>query len=307
MVTILLAAYNGERYIGEQIESILAQTEKDWHLVIQDDCSSDRTVEIVQSYVAAYPEQIKLIQRNTPSGSAKSNFFSMLSYVDTEYWMTCDQDDVWLSYKLEMSMSMMRNIERNHPNIPLLIHTDLMVVDQYKTMVAQSMFRYQKLDKRRSSFANLLSQNIVTGCTALMNRTLLEQIKIIPAEALMHDWWFALIASAFGKVVFVNQPTVLYRQHNENSVGAKNERNAVYLMRKASKGRAIRNALINGCYQAEAFLRIYGNTLSDAEWQVCHQFASLYKMGKLQKIKTIYRFDFWKNGMIRRLGQLCFI
>lgn len=218
MVTILLATYNGERYLEEQIESILQQTCTDWKLIIQDDCSSDGTAVIALKYVKRNPDKIRFVKREFPSGYAKNNFFSMLKLAKSDYVMTCDQDDVWLPTKVQVSMSEMHRLEAEQGcNRPLLVHTDLKVVDYNLSIIAESMFKRQNLDNRRDKLNNLLVQNIVTGCTTMVNRALLDMVYETPKEAVMHDRWFALIACAFGKIGFVDQSTVLYRQHGSNA------------------------------------------------------------------------------------------
>ncbi|MDD4782006.1 MAG: glycosyltransferase, partial [Tissierellia bacterium] len=129
MIDILLASYNGEKYIGEQIESILNQTYQDWFLYIKDDCSIDNTLDIALEYERKYIDKIKVIKSDIPSGSAKNNFFSMLPYSQNDYIMTCDQDDIWLPNKIELTFNKMKDVEKENSNIPILIHTDLKVVD----------------------------------------------------------------------------------------------------------------------------------------------------------------------------------
>lgn len=307
MITILLATYNGEQYLAEQLESILAQTEQNWRLVIQDDCSADGTVAVARQYANAHSDRIEVIQRAVRSGSAKNNFFSMLQYVGTEYWMTCDQDDIWLPNKIEVTLEMMRRLEEHHADVPLLVHSDLMVIDQKRNTLAKSFYAYQKLDAKRDSFANLLSQNIVTGCTALMNRALLDKIHSLPAVALMHDWWFALVAAAFGKIAFVEHATVLYRQHGRNSVGAKDAGSFIYLFKRAMQGKENIKSLESTFAQAKCFLSYYEKDLSEPLLNICRNFEALPKMNTIKKIQCLHQFDFWKSGMARRIGQLLYL
>lgn len=126
MITILMAAYNGKKYIAKQIESILHQTEQNWKLVIQDDCSCDGTFEIAENFAHRYPERIRAIQRKTPSGSAQNNFFSMLHLANTDYVMFCDDDDIWLPEKVQVTLLEMKWLEKRYgQSLPFLAHTDL--------------------------------------------------------------------------------------------------------------------------------------------------------------------------------------
>ena len=105
MIDILMATYNGEKYIEEQIISILKQSVCDWNLIIQDDCSNDKTVDIIKKYAERYPDKIKYYLRKHQSGSAYKNFFSMIKYSNAEYVMFADQDDVWKEDKIEKQVS----------------------------------------------------------------------------------------------------------------------------------------------------------------------------------------------------------
>lgn len=255
MITILMATYNGEEYIAEQIESILNQTESCWKLIIQDDCSSDGTAKIAQAYAERYPSMIKFKERETSSGSAKNNFSSMLQFSDSEYTMTCDQDDVWLPKKIELTLKKMQELEVKYgKDKPLLVHTDLKVVDEKLKAIDNSLFHQQNLDSSRDKFNNLLVQNIVTGCTMMVNHALIVLADKVPEQAIMHDRWFALLASAFGKIGFISEPTVLYRQHDHNEIGSENTRSFQYnLKRMLSKERS-KSVLRNTYLQAEVFL-----------------------------------------------------
>jgi len=305
MITILMAAFNGEKYIAEQIESILSQTETDWQLIIQDDCSMDSTAKIAQEFARKYPEKIQLIERETQSGSAKNNFSSMLQLVDTEYMMTCDQDDVWLPNKIELTVRKMDELETlENKAKPILVHTDLRVVDEKLEVIEDSLFQRLNLDSRRDKFNNLLAQNIVTGCTMMVNRALLYKVNEVPEQAIMHDRWFALIAAAFGKIAFVNEVTVLYRQHSNNEVGAKRTRSFCYNLKRMLNKEQSKLVLRNTYLQAETFLDIYGEQLSPLLFKVGKVYALIPTYGKLKRIQIIHHYDFWKTGLSRKCGQV---
>lgn len=214
MIDILMTVYNGEQYVVPQIESILNQTDSNWKLFIQDDCSTDRTVELIEPYVRRYPERITLLRNEKNSGSAQKNFFSMLPLVEHSYCMFCDHDDVWKPRKVEMTVRRMMELEQaNGQDTPLLVHTDLAVADENLKVLSDSMFRSQNLNRKGNRLNNLLVQNNVTGCTMMVNKALVDMVGPAPKHAVMHDWWMALIAACFGKIGFVRQATILYRQH----------------------------------------------------------------------------------------------
>ncbi|HHY26991.1 MAG TPA: glycosyltransferase family 2 protein [Desulfitobacterium dehalogenans] len=308
MITILMGTYNGEKFITEQIESILCQTEDNWKLIIQDDCSTDAMVSILQSYVTNYPHKITLIQREFPSGSAKNNFISMLKFAKSEYIMTCDQDDIWLPSKIELTLKKMHESEGYYgKDKPLLVHTDLKIVDEKLEVIAESMFHYQSLDSKRDKFNNLLVQNIVTGCTIMFNRRLLEMVYSVPEESIMHDWWFALVAAAFGKIGFVNEPTILYRQHSSNEVGAKNANSILYNIKRLSNKEQTKLTIQSTYNQATSFLRLYEKELTEECLKIVNAYISIPDYGKLKRINILSESDFWKTGLMRKCGQILLI
>jgi glycosyltransferase involved in cell wall biosynthesis len=311
MITILMAVYNGEKYLSDQIESILAQTVKEWKLVIQDDCSTDATPVIAMNYAEKYPNKIFFLRRSTPSGSAKSNFFSMIKYADTEYMMTCDQDDIWLPHKIEITLNKFTEIEEKvGSNIPILIHTDLKVVDKDLNILSESLFRYQNLNRNNDKLNSLLVQNIVTGCTLMVNRALVNRVQTEPDNAIMHDWWFALTAAAFGYIVFVDEPTVLYRQHSSNEVGAKKVNSLSYIVRKAASiiksPKNIKHAISATYAQAHSFFDTFRDDLPDEALQILSVYMSIAKVNIFTRINIICRYNFWKTGLIRKIGQIIF-
>lgn len=312
MITILMAVYNGEKYLSDQIESILAQTAKEWKLVLQDDCSTDATAEIAKLYEKKYPDKISFSQRITPSGSAKDNFFSMIKYADTEYLMTCDQDDIWLPQKIEITLEKITEIEkRAGVNTPVLVHTDLRVVDSQLKNLSNSLFKYQNFNKNNDKLNNLIVQNIVTGCTMMVNRALITKLQKEPEYAIMHDWWFALIAAAFGCIDFIDEPTVLYRQHSNNEVGAKKVNSLSYVIQKAvSIIRSpiyTRKAIYATYKQAESFLNVFRDDIPDEKLQILLAYASIPNVKKNMRLNLIFTHKFWKHGLLRKIGQIILV
>jgi hypothetical protein len=134
----------------------------------------------------------------------------------------CDQDDTWFVDKLEKQITAMLAAESEQSDcMALLIHSDLEVVSEQNTVIARSLISYQGLEIERNSFPNLAISNLVTGCTTLINEALAEKALPIPENAIMHDWWLALVATAFGRLVYLDVPLVHYRQHGNNTIGAK--------------------------------------------------------------------------------------
>ena len=123
-IAILMATYKGAKYLSAQIDSILAQTNHDWELFVHDDCSPDDTMVILKGYELKYPKLIHVMPQSQRFGGARDNFMWMLENVESEYYMFCDQDDIWLPYKIEVTYDKIKEEERNAPNIPLMVYTD---------------------------------------------------------------------------------------------------------------------------------------------------------------------------------------
>lgn len=236
-VAILMATYNGGKYLREQIDSILSQTFTDWHLYIHDDGSKDDTVSIISEYVEEHQEQITLLEYPS-QGGACNNFFSMLEEVEAEYYMFSDQDDVWYNDKVEVTFQRMLNIEGRNESTAVIVHTDLCLVDSDLAVMDESFIRNQHIKiEHVKTFTDYASTNTVTGCTMLFNTAAKKSIKQPHYAARMHDSWVTLSVVACGGIVdFINRPTIYYRQHGSNTLGAK-DINAITLAYKLKNAR----------------------------------------------------------------------
>ena len=221
MIDILLSTYNGEKYLKEQIDSIINQTYTDWTLIIRDDGSKDNTQNIIRSYTDRYSNIIQ-IQSSENIGVIKS-FETLLKHSDSDYFMFCDQDDVWLNNKLELSISKIMETESEIGNDhPVIVHTDLTVVNSNLDTIEQSMFKMFNLRPSliHSNINFALLYNCVTGCTLIGNRTARRVAIPFPLNINMHDSWIAqAVLLNGGKVVTIYAPTILYRQHGNNVLG----------------------------------------------------------------------------------------
>lgn len=220
--TICMATYNGREFLKEQIDSFFSQTCKNWQLLIRDDGSSDGTLDVIGEYTDKYHEKIKLVSDSITHLGASLNFGKLLEHVDSKYIMFSDQDDIWLPEKIEITLNAMKAAEEQYPDIPVLVHTDLKVVDSNLGVISDSMWRYQRLFPDVCDNINKLqAHNVVTGCTVTINRKARDVCLPIPQEAVMYDWWLALCVAKYGEIVSLSDQTILYRQHASNEIGAK--------------------------------------------------------------------------------------
>lgn len=310
-VAICMAAYNGAMYIEEQITSILKQTYTNWVLFIRDDNSEDGTVEILQKYTSRHPDRIVLIDDCTlKGGSAKQNFASILHWVkekfDFRYFMFSDQDDVWLEEKIEKTIRAMKENEASS-DLPILVHTDLKVVDQDLQVLGESFFQYRALNPQVKDLRHLLIQNNITGCTMLWNKALNDLIDIGDEAVAMHDWWITLTACVFGKIVCVKEATVLYRQHGSNVVGATRVNTLGFIIKRLMGSAHVRETLHIAIRQSDAFRKKYGDRLEEETLSILACFSNLYEHNKLIRLVTVFKESFLKQGIVQIIGELIFI
>ena len=215
-VNILMSTYNGQQFLAEQIRSIQEQSYTDWTLFIRDDGSSDNTKEILKDF-EHQDSRIHLIDSDKSDnlGVIKS-FHKLVNHDRADYYFFSDQDDVWLPNKLELSLKEAQNYLAD---LPLMVYMDLKVVNQDLKIMTESMVKSQS-HHANTELVQELTENTVTGGVAMINHALAEMWQETD-DILMHDWYLALLASAFGNLVFIDQPGELYRQHSDNVLGAR--------------------------------------------------------------------------------------
>jgi len=301
LIDIILSTYNGARYLPEQLESLLKQTCQTWRLIIRDDGSTDNTVEIIERYAAQFPERITYIEDRGNLGACQS-FAKLLSESKAPYVMFCDQDDVWLSHKIEITLNKMLAMESEHgKTTPILVHTDLQVVDSNLKVLNASYWNYRKIDPSRDRLNYLLSQNVVTGCAMMINAALREKVNHIPKESMMHDWWLALIAAVFGRIFYISEATISYRQHGKNTLGAKKWSLGHWLELFFKYGE-VKGRMIKTEQQAKAFLELYqSDNMSNEDKKILDSYANLRKFNYFYRRYLIFKYKYFKAGLIRNL------
>ncbi len=220
-VDIILGTYNGEPYLREQIESILAQTETRWHLLIRDDGSKDNTVAIITDYAQLYPEKIRHVDVRGDNLGVVANFSRLMEFTDAPYVMFCDQDDRWYPDKITLTLQAIKAMERRDgSNTPLLVHTDARLVDAQMKPTHASFHQALAHNMSVQNLAYELVQNTAHGCTMMLNRALIKHVLPIPSQARMHDMWVHILVLALGHSQYLDISTLDYRQHGNNVIGA---------------------------------------------------------------------------------------
>ena len=220
---VLLATYNGEQYLREQLQSLADQSDRDFVCYIHDDGSTDRTPDIAQEFERNYPDRFKVLSYQADHGAA-GNFMSLARYAlehsAESYFLFCDQDDWWDARKIEKQVAAVRRHEA--AGKPYLLYCDRAVADERLQTVAASAMSFTKCRAGvNDTYKKLVFRNTAAGCTMCMNRACLELAvrSVNDAHIFMHDWWFMLIGRYFGDVGFLDEPLLKYRQHGSNALG----------------------------------------------------------------------------------------
>ena len=303
-ISILLSTYNGAKHLKEQLDSLYAQTYSNIEIAARDDGSSDNTIEILKSY------DVKLLMAKENLG-AKGSFAELLSYAvtnsESDYFMFCDQDDIWKNNKVEKTFAKMQEMEEEFDNIPLLVHTDLEVVDEHLHTISPSMWAYEYINPSKNSLNHLLVHNTITGCAMMINRKLAELSLPISSNSIMHDWWIGLVASSFGKIGYIDETTIKYRQHGLNDTGAK-KYSYLSIMQKVYNllfGNELDIRLLRkNIKQSKAFLEIYNAILNDEVKLMLENFSNIESKSFIEKRKIIVKYKLFKYGIIRNIGLL---
>jgi glycosyltransferase involved in cell wall biosynthesis len=297
-VSVLLSVHGDSIFLKDFLDSLANQSFRDFVLLCRFDGVPSPAI---LSLVSGFPSAVVLPdQTHYNVISSYQRLLDAAKETDTPYFMFADQDDVWHPDKIARSVQKIRDAESRRPaKTPVLVHTDLRVVDEHLKQIAPSMIRYQCLNPARVSLADIMIQNNVTGCTTIFNRALASLARI-PEEAICHDWYLALTAAAFGTIVFLPESTVDYRQHEDNVYGTVPRKG---LLRHFFQRRHLHERVRLTQRQAGAFLDHFRANLSAdktrilEDWSRCLTEASYFK-----RLGTVWRHGFRKNDWLRTLG-----
>lgn len=269
-IIICMSTFNGEQFLNKQIQSIRSQDYTNWILLIHDDGSTDNTIKIINNFLEL-DNRIQLVTDLQGHLGVKKSFLSLCFKEDADFYMFSDQDDIWLPSKIS---KLLNAIQGENQEIPILIHSDYQTVNKDGEKINGYLSGYQDTE-----LEELLLKNNVTGCTCLFNRSLKNCVQakkneIDYSRMIMHDWWLAIIASAFGKVMYFPEVTVLYRQHSNNVVGAVTANNS--FLQRLLKFLSMQSSNINKiCVQADLFKSIYPNITMNEHYDYIDFFSKL--------------------------------
>lgn len=301
-VDILLATYDGEEFVGEQIETLLEQTNQRFNLIVGDDASRDSTPEIISDYARKNKSKILFNSYQDNVGTIL-NFSRIQEHSTAPYLMLSDQDDIWLPQKIEVSLNKIKELEVKYgKETPILVYTDVCVVDDNLHVLHPSFFKFGKFCQKNSTLPRVLAQNHITGCTMIMNRALAKLAFPIPKEAYMHDHWINLTATTFGIVEKIPLSTVYYRQHSQNWVGACTRvgfKQVTSLFSEECQAHHSTRLLLAKMIQAYSFYQRYHHSLNPEQKKLFEKFITLKNQPFLKEVNTRFQFGFQRGGFYR--------
>ena len=307
MVTVLMATYRGKQYLEQQLDTILAQTVP-VKILISDDGSDDGTREMLENYAGWSPEQVFLHHRTQHTGGAAGNFFWLMQEAlkdeKNEYIFFSDQDDAWENNKVSVMLHRMKVLEKGlGKQCPILLYSDMEVVDEDLYEISPSFAAYTHQDPDRSSFAELLVENQVTGGASMINRALLTHCAMEPEICCMHDWWIALTASCFGVIEFMPRVLSKYRQHGDNVLGAKDAGSFGEMKARLGRGKEVEQNYRRMLNQGIAFGRRFWKNMDTAQRMTLRAFLALPYQSAAGRLKNIRYNHFYKNSALQTLAM----
>ena len=300
-IDILLSTYNGEKYLEQQIDSILNQKYDNWRLIIRDDGSNDNTRNIIESYNRLNPDRLYVINDKHGNLGPAQSFHILAQHSSAPYVAFCDQDDIWLPEKLSSQISVIHEQETTYgEKYPLLIHSDLLVVDEDLSAISDSYwFSRSVWPEDMNNLTRLLTKNYVTGCTVLVNRCLIDLAMPFPEKIIMHDWWLALLAVSNGRIIDMQEKTVKYRQHASNVIGGKASLFARFTKASYTGGIYLKEYLVITRRQAEALLE--ADKVTGENKVIVEEFVRMFKLGWFERRFISLRNKYFRYGFIRNV------
>lgn len=300
-IHIVLATYNGARYIREQLDSVLANGREDLTVEVCDDGSTDGTLDIVREYEKKY-DFIHLYENGKNLGFAK-NFLAGVKRSRSPYVMLCDQDDIWDSDKISRTLEAMKKLEEKRGNSgesPLLVFTDARNYDSETGEELGTFHQSSHLATAKTDPAHLFMENKCIGCTVMVNAAVRSYLETVPDEVRVHDWWLALICSHFGEISYLAETTLQYRQHRGNMIGGSSF--SAYIKNRVANLKKQREVLVQTFAQGAAFYRMFGDKLGErtAAWA----FSRMGDAGFWRRRWYTVRYGFWKSGFVRNVALM---
>lgn len=305
-VDVLMSTFNGASWLDTQLATIFAQDYQNWRLLIRDDGSSDQTRDIIKIWRDRYPEKITFVDESTSKNLGLGNSFSILMSASTaKYIVVADQDDVWYGNKISRSVAAIQLLaEREGMDKPLLIHTDVRVVDQNLRELCRSGMQYRGMCPiHKRTLASFCLENSAHGCTLILNRKLAEMCNPFPSKKIHVDWWIALVAEAFGKIEYRPEINMDWRRHKVNMSQASSlKANFLSMRHPLAHRKAFYEKLQENYVIIEEFLARFDSILPQRRKDALQFFLDLESYDFLRKRYLMLHYRLFFSSWMRALG-----
>ncbi|MFV0344140.1 MAG: glycosyltransferase [Anaerocolumna sp.] len=312
-VNVILAAFNGIKYIEEQLNSIIDGDYPYVKVWVFDDGSTDGTDDFIREYEKKYPKKISFYKNTENKGLTKNFLEGVIMVSDkvkessstdqtTHYFMYSDQDDYWHKDKISRTLLKLRSTEKKYGyHKPIAVYTDALVVDENLGLMNASFHKSNNLDVTKTDLPHLLMENKLIGCTMMFNQELVKKLgNQLNDDIRYHDWWVALIAATFGHIGYLKESTISYRQHGKNIVGDQSFQK--YVLNRLKNLKDQRSAIEKNILQAQLFYKIYGDSLNSSDRLIIKKFININSQNWFGKRVTIIKNGYLKTGFIRNFG-----
>ena len=306
-IDIVMSVLNGEQFLQQQLDSIKNQTFTDWKLIARNNGSTDNTKHILQSFSETNPGKVKIIEADLTEESIPISFGDALLHSTAPYVMFSDGDDVWMDDKIEVTLNAMLKMQtKQKKGTPLLIHTDLVLVDSNLNVLSDSMWRSQGLNPERKRLNQVIMHSNACGNTFIFNSELRDLILPIPAGCIMHDYWTTNIAAAFGQIGTLKRSTIQYRQHRGNACGGE-ILHISNIIKKFYQIPTIKKRIQEKYLFAQLLLERFRSRLSPEYVYMLNTFANFPKYNWFLRRFLLVKHSLFMNSIIRNVALFIFI
>lgn len=314
MIDILLATYNGTRYLPDLFASLEGQSHSNWRLIVRDDGSTDGTASLIDEWAKEHSGRVRVIWDSRTRLGPCANFAALLEASEAPFFMFCDQDDWWLPDKVARLYAALQTAEAEHgQTTPIIVHTDLILADAELNPISSSFWRHQRLvwPQPKAPCKTLVLQNVVTGCAMIGNAALRKVSLPIPKEAIMHDWWLALNAAALGQLIADPKPSVLYRQHGANTLGANSwvlrDRFSRLVSSPMAEFCRIQQVLLSTRQQAVCLVDRHYEHIASETRNYLNEYGNLSEASFLRRKTFPFRHRLWFEDALRNIALVALI
>ena len=299
--SVVISVFNGERYLTQQVDSIIKEL-PDIKFYIRDDGSTDGTVSLVHELFKYRRHNLAYFEFGTNNLGPALSYFRLISKTSERYIFLADQDDVWIPGRARELITKISALEMlSGTALPALVFSDAQVVDRDLNILHKSFWRYESNHPYgRVNLNSALTQNLSPGCTMLINK---ELASLCPMEdvqdVIMHDWWILILAFCYGHVGYCDLPTLKYRQHGQNVIGAK--KNQISLLSLNKQIRLSKSSIDKTFLQARSILRFYQD-MPDTSLEVIRKYVSIFDLNPLARRYALLKHRFLKSSFRRNVG-----